>query len=224
MRAFLAGLLVLIIGVCLVVVGAGVGLSDPSIGPGLRQKLGHYPLLRSLYSLHDTGDGAFDYLGKSTDGTDIVLSAYASQWFSDSVLTDFASAVAHVTEKPAHLVSAEDAAAATSHAKLYIFLETKNDDDPETLGKTFNEYGIILYKSALEKFTHDTPRTRDTYVFSTLLHEFGHQIGLPHIETDGCLMNSRAEVAHVAMASPSEVITQFCEGELVRIEKIKAHL
>lgn len=224
MRSFLASLLVLVIATSFIAVGASVGLKDPSIGPGIRKNMSQYPLLRSLYSLHDTGDAANDYLGRGTDGVDIIVKPYTAQWFGDSALTDLAASITAVTGKRTGLTSESDAAKTPSHAKLYIYLETENDEDPTTLGKTFNEYGIILYKAALEKFTYYTPDTRNTYVSSTLLHEFGHQIGLAHYEKDGCLMSSSAEKNHVAQLKPSEVVTGFCADELEQIEKIKNSL
>lgn len=188
----------------------------------IRAKLVQYPALRNIYHLHDAGDARSDYLSSRTKRIAILRKEYVDPWFNETVFNAFAEEVTEVTGK--ETVFVETIPTESDTATLTIYLETKNEEDPKTLGKTLNENSIILYRTGLEYFTESIPETKELYVTSTLLHEFGHQLGLDHNETPGCLMNSSAESDHIPKHNAKEVVTAFCKEELDGLEIIKNSL
>ena len=66
-------------------------------------------------------------------------------------------------------------------------------------------------------FTRENPDILPYYEESTALHEFGHQLGLPHNAEPNCLMNEHADEARALREKTSDVITDFCAFELRQI-------
>lgn len=187
--------------------------------PGLARRV----LFRNIFNLHNDGDARNEYLGPKTKRITIITKLYVEPWFSDVVWKEFSKKISGVTGKPVELLTEKDVVTSLD-APVYIYLESVNEENPLTLGKTYNESGIILYKQGLESFSEDTPETKEAYIVSTLLHEFGHQLGLAHNEEPGCLMNSHAETGGNAKFIASEVVTNFCPDEIEQISKIKSEL
>ncbi len=188
-----------------------------------RPRFARVASLRSLFNLHDDGDAKSEYLGKQKQYIAIIIKPYVDPWFSDGVWKEFSKKVTEITGKQVELLTDTDIPT-SNDAPVYIYLESVNEENALTLGKTYNENGIILYKQGLESFSNGTPETKEAYIMSTLLHEFGHQLGLVHNEEPGCLMNSHAETGGNAKLVTSEVITNFCAEEIEQISKIKSEL
>jgi hypothetical protein len=189
----------------------------------VRNLLAQYPTTRSLFGLHDTGDGKSDYLGKGYDQILLLVQNYTAIEYDQKLWTKLAEGIARATGKHVTIGQAGDTLPKNT-AVLYIYIESENSEDPLTLGKTLRENGVILYANALARFTEQTPRTADAYTYSTLLHELGHQLGLTHNELPNCLMGSHAEVDKNAKSNPAEVITTFCTEELEELQSLKTNL
>lgn len=213
------------------------GSSDNFINRTVRYRVARSQTLRTIFSLHNDGDGRTDYLGTATTRISIRIGLIDNIQIPDSVWQEFAAKVQSITGKQAtyevvgprlqtmDAVSAVEGIAVTSKAPstayVYIVVASSNPENADTLGLTYNENGIILYNSALEAFTESTPATYTTYAMSTLLHEFGHQLGLPHNSEPGCLMTEHAELEHFAKRYAGDVVTDFCELEKEQLHIIK---
>lgn len=192
------------------------------------------PLLRQVLNLHYDGDGRADYLDTRFKSIIIEVDAMAGLNIGDDILNVLATRITSATGKQTSFVYSNlDIPHQSSvnqkrlkniireyrdyHTKdaavVYLLLASRKEDEPKVLGSTFQEDGIVVYVDALTDFTKDSPETFAPYLLGTILHEFGHQIVLPHNREPGCLMNEHAEIDHVAKTNPEEVVTDFCEFE-----------
>lgn len=226
-----------------------VGLKLQAAGPDdnyfnqhLRSGFARYPLFRQILGLHYDGDAAADYLSGRYDRVAISIAAEAGVELAPKVLRDFADKLTEITGKkisygvsPTQIPTADVAAktplqlevgyrklhSESRTATLFLLLLDSDPQTPDLLGSTLGEDGIILYVGALKDFTSRFPRTESKYEFSTLLHEFGHQLGLAHNNFENCLMNEHAEHGESFIELPSDVLVDFCQREYGQILKIR---
>lgn len=205
----------------------------------LRESFSAQPLLRVIFGLHFDGDAKADYLGKRFANISIEVDSVDGSEINKSTLEAFANEVSDISGKPVKLLFSDtipDDHALTPEglnglidfyrnkknsisANIYVLVANQLKDDSTTVGTTNREDNIVLFTGALKKFTKDAPYTFDNYARSTLLHEFGHQLGLAHNSIPGCLMGLHVESDHIAKLYPDEVIIHFCPEELEQIKK-----
>ncbi|MDP2933774.1 MAG: hypothetical protein Q8N81_06645 [bacterium] len=209
----------------------------------LRQIFFQHRFWRETLGLHYDGDGRYDYLGNG-DGkimlevdvmSDLSIQPQAlelvrqriEQITGKQVLYYFSSSnipykqSVSMNELEGIMLARRDFAATGKDAKLQILYLSRDSAEPQLLGRTVREDGIVLYEEALVDFTKSNPDTLSAYEASTILHEFGHQLGLPHNEAPDCLMNSSAEQSHVAREVESDVVTDFCLQETELIKQLR---
>ncbi|MCL5435701.1 MAG: hypothetical protein M1275_01310 [Patescibacteria group bacterium] len=223
---------------------SAAGPDDNYFNQHLRSDFASHPFLRQILGLHYDGDAVVDYLGSRYDGIAISVAVEAGITLAPNVLQDFADKITQVTGKktsysvsPA-LIPTTDVASKSPvelessfrklhssgrTAALYVLLLGTDPEDSKLLGSTLQEDAIVLYIGALKDFASRFPKTLPNYEFSTLLHEFGHQLGLPHNDLDNCLMNERAEHAESFIELPSDVIVDFCPQEYSELQTIKSY-
>jgi predicted Zn-dependent protease len=220
------------------------GAEDDYFNQHWRAKFAEVPWLRHILALHNDGDARADYLGNRYQKILMEVDVMENLEPNLSALGLLTKRIAEATGKPTtYLVSdrnlpfqkeetAEDLDKVvkrfrTYHdagdlATLYLLYANQMANEPELLGKTYHEDGIVIFAGALENFTRDNPKTFANYEASTALHEFGHQIGLIHNQQPGCLMNEHAESSHVARENPEDVVVDFCileKDEIVKSRK-----
>jgi len=196
--------------------------------------------LRKILVLHNDGDARFEYLNNKirieVDAMENIKVNYEALELVKAKIMENVGNEASLLVSNADIpyVEQTDEAAieaiaknyrnlpwTKSEASLYILLVSRDKQDLDSLGLTFHEDGIIVYANSHEDFTASNPKTYSNYIASTILHEFGHQIGLPHNENKNCLMNTHAGEELVARQSISEVITDFCEYEKGQIKSLQ---
>lgn len=192
------------------------------------------PLLRQALNLHYDGDGRADYLGRRFKNIVIEVDGMSGLNIEDDVLRNVVRVINRLTNKQTSFVysnldipyqssvNKEQLKNITRQyrdyrtkdaAVVHLLAASRKEDEPKVLGSTFQEDGIIIYQDAVKEFTEDSPDTFTPYVLGTILHEFGHQLGISHNSGPNCLMNEHAEIDHVAETNPEEVVTDFCEFE-----------
>src|SRR5581483_677174 len=65
-------------------------------------------------------------------------------------------------------------------AALFIMILSANSTDAHDIGLTYKEDGLIVYANTIKNLAPQNHQVLNDYVYSTLLHEFGHQLGLMH--------------------------------------------
>ncbi len=200
-----------------------------------RPKLAMYPLLRNMFRFHYDGDARTDYLGGRYKKIMIEVDEMEGLEISDSALVLLSNKISENTGKEvvfvrsdkipySKTVSLRDIDELTNKyrnyvyakdtAKVYLlYLSQLSGELSSDIGATHEEYGITLFDSPLRELTSRNYGLFDRYVASTALHEFGHQIGLPHNENPGCLMNTGVDEGDVVREGAEDVIVDFCDYE-----------
>lgn len=214
------------------------GSDDNYFNTRYRHMVTRHGFLRSLFGLHYDGDARSEYLGPNKTKITIRIGVQSRANIPHSVWQEFTAKLESAVGKKAtyEIVDTELLTSRpieetfsnlapyveeSSTAYLYIAVLDSDPENADVLGSTYRENGIVLYNAALEEFTQFTPATYNTYAMSTLLHEFGHQIGLAHNNENACLMTEHAESDHVAKTHPSLTVTDFCDFELEQIKNIQ---
>jgi hypothetical protein len=221
---------------------ASLGPEDNYFNTYYRGQVAVYPAMRKILGLHYDGDAKSDYLGSGYKKIFIEVDALNDIDPDTRLLDRFAAKVESITGKQvSYLVSNteiplttltdnqvasvvgkyKNAAVPPGEAGLYLLFAGSKKDEPKLLGATHQENSIILYQEALKEFTKDSSATFGNYAFSTLLHEFGHQLGLDHNDISGCLMNPKAENNDTARFNPGDIIIDFCELEMKELARLK---
>jgi hypothetical protein len=205
-----------------------------------RDKFAASEFWRNFLDLSFDGDAKSDFLGKTKSKILIEVDSMEGIQYSLSALDNFRHKVEEITHKETtYLISDQniplignmtefdmedtinryrDFSNTKEVASLYILYSSYAEDESE-IGSTLMESGIIIFLDSLEEFTPRASKNFASFEFSTLLHEFGHQLGLGHNEQGGCLMNEEAEVG--GRVRSSQVITDFCEFEKQLILEIQ---
>jgi|SRR5579872_103428 len=199
--------------------------------------------LRNIFNLHDYGDARGDYLGLNDQNialnvyemSGMDIDAYVSSQIvariaevtnnknvSYTVMRDDLPLFQAVSDNQINTITNQyaDKSNQPGTAVLNLFIFSKKSDQPDLLGVTWKENGIIIFQNALKDFTQPFQQTFDNYELSTIVHEFGHQLGLEHNELPGCLMNPKAELNDNPQSNPEDIVTDFCQTELDQIRSI----
>lgn len=111
--------------------------------------------------------------------------------------------------------------APTKSAALYVYVLTSSVDAPSNLGSTIREDGLALFMTELTSLANRNPDTLTPLVLSTVLHEVGHQLGLPHSEDVTCSMASTIEQPSATPQSVSSIPVDFCPAERAQIAALQ---
>lgn len=210
-----------------------LGPSSNYFNSKLRPQLDKSILARKILSLHNDGDGRFDLLGDKTKSILLEVVAMQSLNVDAKVSYDLADKIQQITGKKTSVifdppipyqdsVSSKDvdqiAAGQKYHsgdgeAVLYIMMLSSKSGDDKNIGLTHNEDGVIGYIDAIHKFVPNNNKLANMYLYSTLLHEVGHQFGLAHNEEPNCLMNPEAEISPSASYDLNNIVLDFCDYE-----------
>ena len=207
-----------------------------------RFKLGRYAVLRTVLGLHNVGDARAEYL--NNPGVIVI------EWFEpntaiidQSVLQQFADLVHKYTGRvvrvslPAEVGDGVLSQTNLAQLKFQTLADTSSsgselkvvfakDYSPRATGElstTYLDSGIVISLSAHEEFLKNSQQLMNNYLLSSLLHEFGHQIGLVHNNDSGCIMSVHAgldglPVENYGLTDPQD----FCEAEQSQVNQLKA--
>ena len=219
-----------------------LGSEDNFFNAKLRPHFSKYVILRQIFSLHFDGDAKTDFLGKGYGNILIEVDSMDKYDFDLSTLDLLAKKIQEITKKPTTYIFSDENIPYTEalnsqkikeitkmnrdyfnnqkRAAIYLLVGSRDEKQPSLLGSTLDEYGIVLFMDALLDFTQDSPdNTLVNYEVSTILHEFGHQIGLPHNSEPNCLMNEQVEIHSGVFESLNSIIMDFCDLEKQSIQQ-----
>lgn len=244
MKKFITGIILLII----IVLSFGfVWLKSSALGAEnnyfnrkLRSNFAAIPAFRKFLGLHYDGDGKADYLSGRYEKILIEVDVMNNLGMQLEALDTLTAKIQDLTSKStSYIVSDRNVPYSRELSKeeidkvvqkyrnhkskddtatIYLLYGSRDQDNPNLLGITHQEYGIVLFGDAISDFTRNNPKTSASYEASTVLHEFGHQIGLPHNGRPDCLMNEQVEEARIYLEKPEDVVIDFCEYEKEQIK------
>jgi predicted Zn-dependent protease len=215
-----------------------VKFSDTSfVGEILKEYIIKKPQLVSLFNLQKPGDGRFSYLSKGNKklGADIYLldSIVAdddiNEWINDMILettgrqtTLSVNSLDEIEQKDEYsdddlnqiikLISEND-----SNGVLNIVYLLSYKPEPEYLGITVNKNTIFIFKSGFQNLNEKESVLRKLEQ-STIMHEWGHLLGLKHLKKEECIMSEKVHFYSDRELWTSEVPTQYCPESLYEIK------
>lgn len=218
-----------------------IGDPNSDFNQTTRFSLGGYQIMRSILGLHSYGDARNWYLGGNKGLVVEVVRAKGTS-LDENTLNNFVKDVEKYTGKQVTLFNTEEIPAGVltdqdlanisggyrhhildGYSNLFIIYSADFKRQGEEVGKTFREYGIVLSDLRLREVTAQYPASMPQYVESTLLHEFGHQLGLEHNDKSACVMNVEVErPMALGLFNGSYTQTEFCDYELKQLDAIKA--
>jgi len=103
---------------------------------------------------------------------------------------------------------------------LNIVYLTKHAEKSSHAGIALHRDTIFIFKDSLKDLS-DSKQVRDRLEESTLMHEWGHLLGLEHVDDPTCIMSEKVEVIDAHFLGERQIPTEFCWETLREIEKIK---
>jgi hypothetical protein len=210
------------------------------VGAIIKRILVRDPVLVNLINLNEPGDGRYIYL-KSNQPIQVnvyyqtgfapnpQLSTWVTQMISQSI-----SQKVNTTVNPEPLTGIKD-----DYSNLDLNLIRSNllhpeksgpilnlvylssyHDYPSYVGLTLHRDTIFLFKQAMNE-TSNTPAETSAMEQSTIMHEWGHIIGLDHTELTDCIMSAQVEAFERGSGYKNNFLTQYCSDELYQFQQLK---
>ncbi len=199
------------------------------------------PFVRKILNLHDYGDAQSDYLGnKKFPKLLIEIDSLNGYELSKETLEGLKERLQEICQKPSGVEIKEDDTIYESQenfsvsevrdlektfrdyytesgqAVLYILVLTTSKEKPTSVGTTFSETGIVVFKKTIEDTSNLIEYQREMEE-STIYHEFGHLLGLEHSK-----QGVMAEKVEVVNSKISESDFWFSEEDLAKIDNLKS--
>jgi len=242
-KAFLLIIFIVLCGTFIYAKVASLGNPNSHFNRTTRFWLGQYQTARTVLGLHNDGDARGSYL-KGTSSITIEYVESSGSHLDRQALGQFVSKVKEYTGRPVNLYYNDTISNATLTPKdlaeiakgsrhhvipgqpnLFIIYALDYDRPSGEVGETYQEFGIVLSDSRLKEVTKNFSGSLPQYIESTLLHEFGHQLGLAHNEEPGCIMNTKVETPAITGGFTGDYTpTSFCPYELDQLQAIKNSL
>jgi predicted Zn-dependent protease len=224
---------------------AANGSENNYFNQNLRVRFAKYPFWREVLYMHYDGDARNDYLGPKY--SKILLEVDEMEGLSipkeslDLLVQKIASATGKETSyfvSNTNIPRQNEFSSANIDKIVSVYRNTKNTSDtatvyvlylsaeegsPEQVGSTYKEFGLMLYDTPLNDFVRNDSQLLPNYLESTILHEFGHQVGLDHNTYTDCLMQAYVEDSPSGYQSAASIITDFCsyEKNLIAEQKVR---
>ena len=202
----------------------------------LRDEFSKNELLQVAFQLDRLSDAKRDLLVKDLD---VIIVPTASFSLGSDVSSNIAQKIGEVTGKRVNVltdktferheivdlsqenlenISKSVAQKAGSKNYLAIILLDKSKETPTNVGMAEGERVIVLFEDRIAELS-ETQTVLDDLKVSTVLHEYGHLIGLEHNNNKGCLMNEKVESPGSNWSA--DMPQTFCSFEKSEIEKLK---
>ena len=215
---------------------ASLGSPDNWFNQNYRSEIAQNLILRQIFGLNQDGDAKADYLSDKRSKIVVEVDTLSGYDFSLRALEITESKMERLTGKEVTIVkssvipdaklsySSEDLTILYDRYKIhkttsdtavfYLIYATRSAEDESIVGNTMNYDGAVIFAEGIAALG-DTNVTE--IEASTILHEFGHLLGLPHLQGADCIMNETLEVGR----RTQKVSTEFCGEELQMLENIK---
>jgi len=211
-----------------------------------RLRFSENEFMRKVLALHNDGDARSDYLGNKYSEIVIEVDEMQGLNLPKDSLDLLAKNIGGITGKKVSYVISDtniqpiDNVAISdvdiiaqkyrnffnhgSTAAIYLLYLNGFANESDLAGSTYDNFGMMLFATPLSGIGQQNNSVFDNYVEATALHEFGHQLGLPHNNFSDCLMQAYVDQSLSGRISPDAVITNFCNYEKNQINSIRSKL
>jgi len=216
--------------------------SGNSINQTYRSFFLRSPITRTAFFLDRPGDARFE-LFSSGDSLSVEID-YQTGWEPDSRVGEWMERIAAQTlYKKVRITLAKeggipnnsafsdrelrklardtrDREFAKDSAYVHIIYVSESADFPSNTGLVLTDKDLFLFSDGIDELT-DNRNARSLVEESTIAHEFGHLLGLEHVEREDCVMSETVEVYESGRFQFESLPTDFCEESLSALEEIR---
>lgn len=206
-----------------------------------RFSLGKNGVVRQILGLHLDGDARAEYL-LNKDPLVIEYFRASSQDLDEKVVKEFADKIGEILGRQTKVVfsaglsdgiikvsdlasynlKAEADGAKSGSTFAVFFMDDYSPRPDEEISSTYKESGMLISMDAHKNFIKGYSQNLKQYYISSMLHEFGHQIGLEHNEDANCIMNIHAGIDGQPLEYYGKTEPQdYCSAEKQQIEQLK---
>ncbi|MBD3362582.1 hypothetical protein GF362_02585 [Candidatus Dojkabacteria bacterium] len=203
-------------------------------------------IFRRLLILNEYGDARFDYL--SPDKSKVFVEVdyqlgYAPEIDLETVLTDIMTQLldkqveVKITQdkelpdlrefEDKHIIQilqeTQNYTENSEQSYLHLLYLSKSAEQPDNTGLVLGSNDLIIFKETINELT-ERPELIKRIEESTIKHEFGHLLGVEHIEREDCIMSEYVEVLGNYKFQKNNIPTQYCGDTIVQIEDYKSML
>ncbi len=209
----------------------------------LKKIMLHYPAFVSLINLNQPGDAKYIYLDPKVN-TIYVNMVYTSQanpsgevdqWLNQIIkqttgkeinlnlaLSPTVSSQESFSDADLNRIRKEVLANSKTPLLNVIYLTTYKES-PGFLGLTMHRDTIFIFKKTLTGLSQDSEIIKRLEE-STLMHEWGHLLGLSHVDQPGCIMSDYIETYENRQITLVEIPLTHCWSTDYDLEKIKKEI
>lgn len=99
---------------------------------------------------------------------------------------------------------------------LYIVYTSSYKEKPSSVGLVLHRDTIFIFKEAIDALS-DNKSTQDVLEKTTLMHEWGHLLGMDHFDDPDCIMDEKADVYDKPPLG-EDLPTKYCFEEVQSLE------
>lgn len=104
-------------------------------------------------------------------------------------------------------------------ADLYLIYAGSYAEKETSVGVVIHRDTIFIFRDAIEALS-ERGYVKDVLEKTTIMHEWGHLLGLNHFESEDCIMNEMVEV-YDRFPLGKGIPTDYCREELQEIKRIR---
>lgn len=209
-------------------------------GHQARQELIKSSTLVRLVNFNQPGDFRYAYF---SDYRPLPINVYftstakphpqLTQWLSDMITSTLNRPIAiNLTTSPLETNSAGLADADLNQLRLQLQTSRLSKPhlniiyvpyyfhEPSFAGLTLHRDTIFIFSNAVNLLSQD-PQEAANLEHSTLLHEWGHLLGLEHTETAECIMSAKVDLYTNDQAWKNHLRTNYCDHELFELQLLR---
>jgi hypothetical protein len=214
-----------------------------ALGRSLKDKVIKFPKLVSLLNLNEPGDARFVYLDPERKQINVNIYLVNKALPDERINTWISEIVSETVGKKTIISDLEDinyenkgmlsnndlnnirkmivseGRAASDLNLVYVSLYAEK---PTSVGLVLHRDMIFLFRDAFANLT-EKGYINDVLEKTTLMHEWGHLLGVDHIDDDRCIMSEIVEVFDNPPIGKS-LPKKYCWEELEDIRKIKKEI
>jgi hypothetical protein len=103
---------------------------------------------------------------------------------------------------------------------LHILYVPRCQNAPTNAGLVLTATDLFIFQDVINGLS-ETPSVRALIERSTLMHEWGHLLGLDHLRQDNCIMSETVEVYGNRPFQDVNIPTAHCSDTLFQLDQIK---